>query len=72
MSEDIRERCDVVFLAVPHGSAMNYVPELLDGSTKVIDLSADYRLETSVFEKIYGMNTQRPKESSLRACRASP
>ena len=25
---------------------MNYVPELLDGSTKVIDLSADYRLDS--------------------------
>src|SRR5512139_763752 len=54
-SEDIRERCDVVFLAVPHGTGMNYVPDLLDSHTKVIDLSADYRLETSEFEKIYGI-----------------
>jgi N-acetyl-gamma-glutamyl-phosphate reductase len=52
-TEEIRERCDVVFLAVPHGAAMSYVPELLDGSTKVIDLSADYRLETETFEEIY-------------------
>jgi len=59
--EEIRERCDVVFVAVPHGTAMNYVPEILDGSTKVIDLSADYRLETPVFEKVYGMTHVDPR-----------
>ena len=63
-SENIRERCDVVFLAVPHGSAMNYVPELLDGDTKVIDLSADYRLETSVFEEVYGITHSDPRKAA--------
>ena len=63
-SENIRERCDVVFLAVPHGSAMNYVPELLDGDTKVIDLSADYRLETSVFEEVYGIMHRDPRKAA--------
>ena len=62
-SENIRERCDVVFLAVPHGSAMSYVPELLDGATKVVDLSADYRLETSVFEKIYETTHRDPRKA---------
>jgi len=62
-SENIRERCDVVFVAVPHGSAMNYVPELLDGGTKVIDLSADYRLETSVFEKVYETTHSDPRKA---------
>jgi len=63
-SENIRERCDVVFLAVPHGSAMNYVPELLDGDTKVIDLSADYRLETSVFEEVYEITHSDPRKAA--------
>ena len=62
-SENIRERCDVVFVAVPHGSAMDYVPELLDGDTKVIDLSADYRLETSVFEKVYETTHSDPRKA---------
>lgn len=62
-SENIRERCDVVFVAVPHGSAMDYVPELLDGGTKVIDLSADYRLETSVFEKVYEATHSDPRKA---------
>lgn len=64
-SENIKERCDVVFLAVPHGSAMNYVPELLDGGdTKVIDLSADYRLETSIFEEIYEITHRDPRKAT--------
>jgi len=62
-SENIRERCDVVFVAVPHGSAMDYVPELLDGDTKVIDFSADYRLETSVFEKVYETMHSDPRKA---------
>jgi len=61
--EDLRERCDVVFVAVPHGTAMNYVPELLDGSTKVIDLSADYRLDIPTFEQIYGMKHRDPRKA---------
>lgn len=36
--------CDVVFFATPHNVAMNLVPELLAAGTRVIDLSADYRL----------------------------
>ena len=51
----IKERCDVVFVAVPHGTAMNIVPEILDDETKVIDLSADYRLRPDVFEDVYGI-----------------
>ncbi|MCS7121361.1 MAG: N-acetyl-gamma-glutamyl-phosphate reductase [Archaeoglobaceae archaeon] len=47
--------CDFVFTAVPHGEAMNYVPGLLDLGIKVVDLSADYRLEKEVYEKVYGI-----------------
>ncbi|MBQ3620999.1 MAG: Gfo/Idh/MocA family oxidoreductase, partial [Methanosarcinaceae archaeon] len=46
-NEEIKNMCDVIFLAVPHGTAMNYVPELLeDSKCRIIDLSADYRLDT--------------------------
>lgn len=37
-------QCDVVFFATPHNVAMNLVPEVLDGGTRVIDLSADFRI----------------------------
>lgn len=47
---DVKElaACDVVFFATPHNVAMNLVPELLAAGTRVIDLSADYRLRDAV------------------------
>lgn len=52
-TREIAARSDVVFLATPHGSAMDYVPGLLEGGTRVIDLSADYRLTRAEFERVY-------------------
>jgi LysW-gamma-L-alpha-aminoadipyl-6-phosphate/LysW-L-glutamyl-5-phosphate reductase len=55
---------DCVFLALPHGQAMEIVPAL-PRSTKTIDLSGDFRLsDAASFERFYGrkhtaMNTQR-------------
>jgi len=44
----------VVFVATPHGIAMKFVPKLLEGGAKVVDLSADYRFEdVGVFERHY-------------------
>jgi len=37
--------CDVVFFATPHTVAMTLVPELIKRGTRVIDLSADFRLK---------------------------
>ncbi len=48
------EGCDVVFTAVPHGEAMKYVPQLMDAGIRVIDISADYRLDKETYEKVYG------------------
>ena len=47
---------DLVFLALPHGIAINYVPKILDAGKKVVDLGADYRFsDNSVFKKWYGI-----------------
>ncbi|WP_370573243.1 N-acetyl-gamma-glutamyl-phosphate reductase [Methanomethylovorans sp.] len=59
--QEIKDRCDVVFVAVPHGTAMEIVPKLLDDKVKVIDLSADYRLKADVFEKVYGIKHLDPR-----------
>jgi len=59
--QEIKDRCDVVFVAVPHGTAMGIVPQLLDDKVKVIDLSADYRLKTDVFENVYGIKHSDPR-----------
>jgi len=47
--------CDVVFFATPHNVAMNLVPQLLAAGTRVIDLSADYRLrDAALWSRWYG------------------
>jgi N-acetyl-gamma-glutamyl-phosphate reductase len=60
--EDVASRSDIVFTAVPHGTAMQVVPALLKSGVKVIDLSADYRLNTVVFEKVYKMKHTDPRD----------
>lgn len=60
---DVASRCDIVFTAVPHGTAMQVVPALLDNHAKVIDLSADYRLKIDVFEKVYKLKHTDPREA---------
>ncbi|HSO75328.1 MAG TPA: N-acetyl-gamma-glutamyl-phosphate reductase, partial [Blastocatellia bacterium] len=45
---------DCVFLALPHGQAMQLVPKL-PASVKAIDLSGDFRLsDAGVFKQFYG------------------
>ncbi|UOY10739.1 N-acetyl-gamma-glutamyl-phosphate reductase [Methanonatronarchaeum sp. AMET6-2] len=44
---------ELVFAAVPHTTAMDYVPSLIDRGMKVVDLSADYRLPFGVYEDVY-------------------
>lgn len=53
-TEEIAERADVVFTAVPHKTAMDIVPQLLEAGTKVVDLSADFRLrDLATYENWY-------------------
>jgi N-acetyl-gamma-glutamyl-phosphate reductase len=41
---EIAARCDVAFSCLPHGVTATLVPKLLEAGVKVVDLSADYRL----------------------------
>ena len=57
---DVRKEAEndseLVFLAVPHKVAMEWVPLLVKKGKKVIDLSADYRLkDVKLYEKTYGV-----------------
>ena len=45
--------CEVVFLALPHKTAMNTAKGLLERGIKVVDLSADYRLTRENYEAFY-------------------
>ncbi len=44
---------DLAFLALPHKTAMGFASQLLENGVKVVDLSADYRLELDTYEKHY-------------------
>lgn len=61
--EEVASRCDIVFTAVPHGTAMQVVPGLMKAGARVIDLSADYRLKTDIFEKTYKLKHTDPREA---------
>jgi N-acetyl-gamma-glutamyl-phosphate reductase len=47
--------CDLVFFATPHNVAMHSVPELLQAGTRVVDISADFRLrDADLWARWYG------------------
>lgn len=53
--------CDVVFFATPHGVAMTEARALLDAGAKVIDLSADFRIQDlEEWERWYKMKHTAP------------
>lgn len=55
------DRCDAVFFATPHGTAMQMAPALVEKGVKVIDLSADFRLKSLAdFRKWYGLEHSCP------------
>lgn len=45
--------CELIFLALPHKTAMQTAKELLARGIKVVDLSADYRLNQENYEAFY-------------------
>jgi N-acetyl-gamma-glutamyl-phosphate/LysW-gamma-L-alpha-aminoadipyl-6-phosphate reductase len=52
---------DVVFTCVPHGAGMAAVPALLERGSKVVDLSADFRLrDAQAYERWYGVPHTAP------------
>ena len=54
--------CDVVFFATPHTVAMALVPELIARGTRIIDLSADFRLkDAQLWEQWYNTPHTAPE-----------
>ncbi len=57
-----KKACDVIFLALPHTESMNSVGALVKSGKRVIDLSADYRLQKpSEYKTWYGLEHKDPK-----------
>lgn len=61
--EDVLGKADLVFLALPHRVSMEFAPLLLRANSKVIDLSADYRLPKDLYKIWYG--TDHKDESNI-------
>lgn len=52
--DQIKQSCQVAFLALPHGLSVPMVQELVAGGVRCIDLGADFRLkDAAVYEKYY-------------------
>jgi len=49
----VAQACELVFLALPHKASMGFAKALLALGVKVVDLSADYRLELDTYEAHY-------------------
>ncbi|MEM2440372.1 MAG: N-acetyl-gamma-glutamyl-phosphate reductase [Candidatus Bathyarchaeia archaeon] len=59
---EIKNNCELVFTALPHGTAVKFVPELLEAGLKVIDMSADFRLKNPEnYVKWYGWSHPAPE-----------
>lgn len=55
--QEAAKECELVFLALPHKTAMAYVKPLISLGVKVVDLSADYRLPLDIYEEFYCPHT---------------
>ena len=58
----LARECDVVFLAIPHGVAMEMGATLVEKGVRVVDLSADYRIrDKETYEAWYKVEHTRPE-----------
>ncbi|OHB70944.1 MAG: N-acetyl-gamma-glutamyl-phosphate reductase, partial [Planctomycetes bacterium RBG_13_63_9] len=58
---EVAARADCVFACLPHGVSSSLVPSLLEGGTRVVDFSADYRLnDPDVFANWYDQKHTDP------------
>src|SRR2546429_7740602 len=60
--EQLGQRAEIIFLALPHGRAAEFTKPLLQGGARVIDLSADFRItEPKVYKEFYGHDHPVPE-----------
>ena len=58
----LTSRAECIFSCLPHGVTAALVPELLAGGARIVDFSADYRLDDpEVFAQWYGMKHPDPQ-----------
>jgi N-acetyl-gamma-glutamyl-phosphate reductase len=52
-ADEVAERADVALVAYPHGAAAPVVEDLRRRGLKLVDLSADFRLDQELYERYY-------------------
>jgi N-acetyl-gamma-glutamyl-phosphate reductase len=58
--EVVARAADLIFLALPHGTSMQFAPAFFRTGKKIIDLSADFRLRAvATYEQWYGKHDAR-------------
>lgn len=59
---ELAEQVDVIFTATPQGFCASLISEEILSKTRIIDLSADFRIkDVSVYEKWYGIRHKSPQ-----------
>jgi N-acetyl-gamma-glutamyl-phosphate reductase len=59
--DKIAKEAEVVFLALPHGVAVDFAGPLLNAGARVIDLSADFRIRNgAIYHEFYGHEHRAP------------
>lgn len=59
---EVAARAECVFSCLPHGASASVIPQILDGGSRVVDFSADYRLnDVDVYAEWYGVKHADPK-----------
>ena len=59
---EVAARAECVFSCLPHGASATVVPHLLDAGSRVVDFSADYRLnDAEVYAQWYGQKHADPQ-----------
>lgn len=60
--EELAKQVDVIFTATPQGFCASVINDSILNQTKIIDLSADFRIkDVSVYEKWYGITHKAPQ-----------
>lgn len=60
--EELADKADVIFTATPQGLCASLVNENILSKTKIVDLSADFRIkDVATYEKWYGIEHKSPQ-----------
>ncbi|MCD6529589.1 N-acetyl-gamma-glutamyl-phosphate reductase [Candidatus Bathyarchaeota archaeon] len=61
-SSEVTDRCDLLFIATPHGVSSGIVPKYLESGLRIVDTSADFRLKNPEDYKVwYGWEHRCPE-----------